>query len=161
MTSLLPIVASATAEVMDTVFDTSEDSVAAKKRKTCNFDCSSTTFSGPGQNEIFLCRVEESEVKKFEENRNRILESYPEDHKAMFNELGFGKYQGKQYPAMIVNPFSVVPGDVRKNWAAKYVKVSKPWSLVLHWRSDCLSSPVSTSLHDFLLFRIGWTDQWH
>ena len=119
-----------TAEVMDIEFDTSGDSVPAKKRKTLYFDCSSTASSEPGQNQGFPHALEEFEVKKFEEQRDRILESYPEDHKAMFNEVGFVKHKSKQHPAMVINPFDVAPGDVRQAWAAKYIKVSKPWSTV-------------------------------
>lgn len=60
---------------------------------------------------------------QFERKKADILELTPNQNKDLFGEVGFARWSGVWYPALIVNPFDVEP-DIRKEWIKNLKSVS-------------------------------------
>ena len=61
--------------------------------------------------------------EEFEETRDGILQSIPDDYKSMFGQIGFTKWNKVVIPVLIMNPFHVPPGHFRETWLAMHEKV--------------------------------------
>jgi hypothetical protein len=72
-------------------------------------------------------RLEEARAQvraEFEKNKNATLAAYPPQLKEMFGEIGFTKWSGKTYACIILNPYHVAPGGVRRAFYDSFKKVS-------------------------------------
>lgn len=68
-----------------------------------------------------------AELKRaFEQERDEILASIPEDYKKMFGQIGFTKWSKNLIPVVILNPYRLPGGQegtVRHRWLAMYEKL--------------------------------------
>jgi hypothetical protein len=60
---------------------------------------------------------------KFDENKQNILDSFPNAYKEKFGQIGFGRWGKKWVPVLIRSPYDVRPGTTRRQWLAMYEKV--------------------------------------
>ena len=59
----------------------------------------------------------------FEQEKEEILNSIPENYRNKFGQIGFTKWGKCLLPILILNPYDVPPGEVRGKWLTMYEKV--------------------------------------
>ncbi|CAB9504631.1 expressed unknown protein [Seminavis robusta] len=65
----------------------------------------------------------ETARREFEAEKTDVTSKIPEKNKRLFNQVGFAKWGKINLPAMILNPFSVPPGDIRDQWMKMFQNV--------------------------------------
>jgi hypothetical protein len=80
---------------------------------------------GPEEKRKLIGEIKEDAKKQFEFGRDSALASLPESFKRMFNRIGFTKRNNKYLPVIIMNPYSIPPGNVRNLWLSSYEEVSE------------------------------------
>ena len=63
-------------------------------------------------------------MRRFERKKDLILASVPSNIKDDFMTVCFGMWGEEAYPALQINPFDIIPGEVTKQWMNMHAKVS-------------------------------------
>mmetsp|Transcript_26310 Transcript_26310/g.77795 ORF Transcript_26310/g.77795 Transcript_26310/m.77795 type:complete len:1008 (-) Transcript_26310:349-3372(-) len=74
--------------------------------------------------------------KKFEQGKQKTLDSIPKDVKACFRQLCFSNWSKTWLPAVELGPYDVSPGPVREQWFTMYKNVKKskrPLTRLVYW----------------------------
>jgi hypothetical protein len=70
--------------------------------------------------------------KDFETEKARILGEVPEDNKARWGQIGFGKWGKDWLPCLIVGPYDVGPlTSMRESWMKMFENVSVPYPFLV------------------------------
>jgi hypothetical protein len=78
-----------------------------------------------------LAEARKAAKKEFETEKARILGEVPEEHKAKWGQVGFGKWGQQWLPCLILGPYDVCPKSaMRKDWMKMFENVSV---LFLNW----------------------------
>lgn len=113
------------------------------------------------QKRRLLNDVKEDARKHFENERNAVLESLPYSVKNHFFAVGYAKYENTHLPALVVDPFCVGPGSVRKSWLRRFKMVR-----LTHCDNSCLRMRPHTHIYtsiNYYVFgnsarqRVRWT----
>ena len=65
----------------------------------------------------------DAKKERFEKERYEILKELPGSLKDRFGQIFFAKWSGTTLPVLVLNPFSVAPGQVRNMWHVMFEKV--------------------------------------
>jgi hypothetical protein len=72
-----------------------------------------------------LEKAREVARRDFETEKARILGQVPEEHKAKWGQVGFGKWNTRWEPCLILGPYDVSPTSaMRENWLKMFDNVS-------------------------------------
>jgi hypothetical protein len=91
--------------------------------------------------------------KEFEEQRTIIYDTLSPSYKQMFGQIIFAKWKKTYVPALVLSPYCVPPGQVRKMWMDKLEKVRAAIERVEFIR--CMLTGFATELFEAYLFRFS------
>eukprot|EP00977_Amphora_coffeiformis_P015432 scaffold4510_cov183-Amphora_coffeaeformis.AAC.117 len=63
--------------------------------------------------------------KEHDEETNLVVQQLPVENTSVFGEIGFGKYQKRWFPVLIVSPYDVALKSVRSKWYGTFKSVSQ------------------------------------